>query len=167
MKLRYVVPVCIALAAGAGLSISALAQAPADTPTAAVPVPYQPSMGDLMNIGVQPRHIKLWLAGKQRNWTYASYELDELRNAFTRVGRTVPVYRTLDIPALTTAFMGASLDALEMAIKSNDAKAFTTAYRRLTDSCNACHQGSQHDMVVVKVPDANAYVDQEFRPKAH
>lgn len=159
-----------------GLPLLALSQS--QTPTAATPAPsaltatptpapYSPSMSDLMNIGVQPRHIKLWLAGKQQNWAYATYELDELRNAFTRVGRTIPVYRTLDIPTITTAFTKSSLDALDAAIKGHDSKAFNTAYRQLTDSCNACHQGAQHDMVVIKVPDTNAYADQEFGAKAH
>lgn len=164
MKPSHLMQVCIAFVMSIGMSLQVLAQAPVAAP-AAIPIPYQPSMSDLMNIGVQPRHIKLWLAGKQQNWVYATYELEELRNAFARVGRTVPIYRTLDIPALTTAFMQQSLDALDTAIKNHDAKAFTAAYRQLTDSCNACHRGAQHEMVVVKVPDANAYVDQDFRPQ--
>ncbi|MGC3983148.1 MAG: hypothetical protein QM808_17985 [Steroidobacteraceae bacterium] len=138
----------------------------AQTASTAVAVPYQPSLSDLMNIGVQPRHIKLWLAGKEQNWTYAAYELDELRNAFARVGRTVPVYRTLDMPLVLNAFMQKPLDDMSAAIKSQDAKAYTAAYRLLTNQCNACHQGSEHSMVVVKVPDAGAYVDQDFTGKA-
>ena len=27
-----------------------------------------------MNTVIQPRHIKLWLAGNARNWPYAEYE---------------------------------------------------------------------------------------------
>jgi len=70
----------------------------------APPVPdYHPSMGDLMTMAVQPRHIKLALAGREKNWKYAEYELSELRNAFTRIGRTIPVYRTADVPALIGA----------------------------------------------------------------
>lgn len=157
----------IFLMANVGACLQAHAQVPVATTVAPTPAPYQPSMSDLMNIGVQPRHIKLWLAGKQQNWTYAIYELDELRNAFARVGRTTPLYRTMDVPALIATFTQPSLSALDTAIKEHDAKAFTTAYRQLTDGCNACHQGMQHEMVVIKVPDANAYVDQEFRPRAH
>lgn len=140
------------------------AQTPAG-PTTAAAVPYQPSFSDLMNIGVQPRHIKLWLAGKQQNWSYAAYELDELRNALARVGRTVPVYRSLDVPQVMTAYTKASLTALDTAIKARDAKAFNKAYAELTASCNACHAGAEHAMVVVKVPDTNAFADQDFRAK--
>jgi hypothetical protein len=45
-------------------------------PAAAAPSPpadYHPSMGDLMTMAVQPRHTKLALAGRRRNWTYAAY----------------------------------------------------------------------------------------------
>ena len=135
---------------------------PAATPAA--PVPYQPSLSDMMNIGVQPRHIKLWLAGTQGNWSYAAYELDELRNAFKRVARTTPVYRNLDMAKVTEAFTQEPLAALDAAIKARNLHAFRSAYETLTDRCNACHQGAEHDMVVVKVPNGDAYVDQEFRP---
>jgi hypothetical protein len=36
------------------------------------------ALGDLMTAFVQPRHIKLGLAGKEQNWPYAAYELDQL-----------------------------------------------------------------------------------------
>jgi hypothetical protein len=133
------------------------------TTTTAIPVAYQPSMSDLMNIGVQPRHIKLWMAGKEQNWEYAAYELGELRGAFTRVGRTQPTYRALDVPQVIVAYTKASMEALDLAIKARDAKAFGKAYSELTASCNACHVGAEHSMVVIKVPNATGFVDQEFR----
>ena len=161
--------------AGLSLSLACAAQSPAAGAPAAppagaatppAPVPYAPSFSDLMNIGVQPRHIKLWLAGRARNWTYAAYELDELRNAFTRVARTVPVYRNLDVSAVINAFMKQPLDALGSAIEKQDAAAYVTAYGTLTERCNACHQGSEHPMVVVRVPSDSAYPDQDFRAVA-
>lgn len=164
MKSSKVVIIVAAAATGFCLPWTAPAQTSVSTPAVAA-VPYLPSMSDMMNIGVQPRHIKLWLAGRQQNWSYAAYELDELRSAFGRVGRTIPIYRTLDIPAITAAFTQQPLDALDAAIKSHDTKAFTVAYRQLTDNCNACHQSTQHSMVVVKVPDASAFPDQDFRPQ--
>ena len=142
------------------------AAGPGATPavTPAAPVPYQPSLSDMMNIGVQPRHIKLWLAGTQGNWNYATYELDELRNAFKRVARTTPVYRNLDMAKVLDTFTQEPLAALDAAIKARNLHAFRSAYETLTERCNACHLGAEHDMVVIKVPNGNAYVDQEFRP---
>src|SRR6201989_3646222 len=58
---------------------------------------YHPSMGDLMTMAIQPRHVKLGLAGQAKNWAYASYEADELKNAFSRIARTIPNYRNNDV----------------------------------------------------------------------
>jgi hypothetical protein len=125
---------------------------------------YRPSMGDLMTMAIQPRHIKLHLAGAQQNWSYAGYELGELRNAFARVARTVPSYRTVDTANLTTALTQAPLDALEQAIKARNPTQFVAAYAQLTEACNACHQGLNHAQVLIKVPAADAFPDQEFQP---
>ena len=60
---------------------------------AAAPTPdYHPSFGDLMTMAVQPRHIKLGIAGAAGNWAYAAYEVSELKNAFARIARTIPSY---------------------------------------------------------------------------
>ena len=58
------------------------------------------SLGDLMTMAIQPRHTKLGLAGQERNWPYAQYELSELRNAFARVARTIPINRKIDMEAV-------------------------------------------------------------------
>jgi hypothetical protein len=124
---------------------------------------YHPSFGDLMTMAVQPRHIKLGLAGKQRNWTYAAYELSELRNAFARIARTIPKYQSEDTAELMTAVVKAPLDAVNQAIMSGDLAKFTAAYAQLTNACNACHLSLKHAAVVIKVPEAAAYADQDFR----
>ena len=125
---------------------------------------YRPSMGDLMTMAVQPRHIKLGLAGKQKNWAYAKYELSELRNAFARIGRTIPAYQSVDTTALTAGVMGASLNAMEQAIDANSATQFNGAYIQLTEACNTCHRNRKHSVVVIKVPDTAEYADQNFVP---
>jgi len=142
------------------------AEAPATTGTAppTVIVDYHPSMADLMNIGIQPRHTKLGLAGQYKNWTYAAYELNELRNAFNRVAKTLPVFNSSDTAALIASMTQAPLADLEIAIKANDAALFKVAYGHLTEACNACHISQKKPMIVIKVPDASMYPDQEFRP---
>src|ERR1700733_293115 len=57
--------------------------------------PYHPGLGELMTAFVQPRHIKLGLAGAARNWAYAAYELGELRETFDDVGKLVLKHGTL------------------------------------------------------------------------
>ena len=48
-------------------------------------------------------HIKLGLAGREQNWTYAAYELDQLRETFADLAEILPKYRDLSIPDLTTS----------------------------------------------------------------
>jgi hypothetical protein len=47
---------------------------------------------------VQPRHIKLGLAGNEQNWPYAAYELDQLRETFADLAEILPKYRDSSIP---------------------------------------------------------------------
>lgn len=114
----------------------------------------------------QPRHIKLGLAGKQRNWPYAAYELSELRNAFARIARTIPKYQSTDTAELMTAVAKAPLEAVDQAIMSGDLAHFTAAYAQLTSACNACHRSLKLAAVVIKVPDAALYPDQDLRRQA-
>ena len=156
----------LALLAGA-ITLAVLnsgnAQTPA-SPEAATPPAYRLSVGDLMTIAVQPRHIKLALAGQERNWTYAAYELRELQGAFERMAHAVPTYRSMNMADLITATIKAPMEDVAAAIKSSDAAKFAEAYAQLTATCNACHQSTDHSAVVIQVPKASAYPDQDFRP---
>ena len=155
----------ITLAAGAALFLLALGSTPHAQAPASPPSPdYHPSMGDLMTMAVQPRHTKLGLAGARGNWTYATYELAELRNAFARIARTIPIYGSTDTAAIIDAMTRTPLAALESAVKSADAQKFSSAYSQLTAACNACHASQAHAMVVIKAPAESAYADQDFEP---
>jgi len=144
------------------------AQSPPPKPSPATPAvnptpDYHPSLGDLMTMAIQPRHIKLGLAGQERNWPYAQYELSELRNAFARVARTIPTYRNIDMTAVIGALTTEPLKAVEQAIHAQDAGQFKAAYAGLTTACNACHLSQDHASVVIRVPNSNPYPDQDFR----
>jgi hypothetical protein len=151
----------LVLAPVPGVVAEPSAQSPA---TSTPPMPdYHPSMGDLMTMAIQPRHTKLGLAGRQKNWTYAAYELSELRNAFARIARTIPSYRNADMTALIDAMTREPLAAVEQAIHDADANRFNTAYERLTAVCNGCHRSQDHAMVVIKMPRGDIYSDQDFQ----
>ena len=132
-------------------------------PAATATPDYHPSLGDLMTMAVQPRHTKLGLAGRQSNWPYAQYELSELRNAFARVARTIPIYRSIDMAAVIGALTTEPLKAVEQAIHAQDAGQFKAAYAGLTTACNACHLSQDHAPIVIRVPNTNPYADQDFR----
>jgi len=147
------------LAAGCAV-LAASGLAPVRAPAQTAQPDYHPSLGDLMTMAVQPRHIKLGLAGKARNWPYLTYEASELRNAFNRVARTVPAYRNQDMAGMVEANMKDPLDRLEAAIKARDGRRFDQAYAAVTHACNTCHQGLGHPEVVIEVPQAWMYPDQ-------
>ena len=139
----------------------------AQAPAAANSQPdYHPSMGDLMTMAIQPRHAKLWQAGRNGNWVYAEYELSELRNAFARIARTIPTYRNADMTALIGTMTTQPLQSVEDSIRGKDVARFKTAYEQLTVTCNACHVSQEHAMVVIRVPSGDTYPDQDFNGTA-
>lgn len=141
--------------AGVGALSVAFAQAPG-----APQVDYHPSFADLMTMAVQPRHIKLGIAGKARNWEYVAYEARELRNAFNRVARTIPTFNKQSMPDMFNANIMPAMDKLDAAIKAKDGAAFDAAYREVTTSCNNCHTGLDHAYIVIHEPAASPYADQ-------
>ncbi len=66
---------------------------------------------------------------------------------------------------LVDAALGQPVNAVEAAIKQQDAKKFAVAYDQLTQGCNACHQAVDHPFVVIKAPDASAFPDQNFNAR--
>ncbi|HLZ68014.1 MAG TPA: hypothetical protein VKQ29_17450 [Aliidongia sp.] len=152
---------CAALASLVGYA--GIASAPAATP-GATPPDYRLVTSDLMNAVIQPRHIKLWLAGKARNWALAEYERHNLQGAFNRMAVAIPDYKGTRMTDMLDAFTKLPFDDLAAAIKAKDDAQFAQAYGELTDGCNSCHQSADHAMAVIKVPDAAAFPDQEFDP---
>jgi hypothetical protein len=131
---------------------------------AAPPAAYRPGLGDLMTMTVQPRHIKLALAGREQNWAYAAYELRELEEAFERVARSWPQWRAVPIAEMIPALTHDPMTALAQAIKAADATKFAAAYGQLTDGCNACHKAADRAVIVIQPPTASSFPDQDFRP---
>jgi hypothetical protein len=143
--------VTIAVAAALCVPSVAIAQHPA-------------ALGDLMTAFVQPRHIKLGLAGQERNWPYAAYELGQLRETLTDLAEILPKYRDLSIPDMITTTVNEPLAGLDRAIKAADSSQFAAAYGQLTAGCNACHRSYDRAVIVIHLPTANAFPDQDFRP---
>jgi hypothetical protein len=149
-----------AIAAMAMVATAAVAQAPAPAPP---PQPgYRPGLGDLMTATVQPRHIKLGLAGHEKNWVYADYELHELQEAFERAASVWPKWRNVPVAEMIAFNTQGPIEALDQAIKAKDSEKFAASYKQLTEACDTCHQGAGRAMIVIHVPDAAAYPDQDF-----
>jgi hypothetical protein len=155
------IPTAVMLSAALGVTFMAWTAA---AQNAADPQPYRPGLGDLMTMTVQPRHIKIALGGRERNWAYARYELHELQEAFERVVRVWPKYRGLPLGGMIDAIVAGPMDELGKAIDGKDAAAFDAAYGKLTAGCDACHQAANVGQIVIKVPEASSFPDQDFRP---
>ena len=158
---RIAVLAALSLASAAGAAFSQTA--PPTPPASSGPVPYVMGMGDLMNTLIQPRHAKLGLAGKAENWPLANYALSELRQAFAGIVKAVPKFHGMPVGDLVDLALTQPLNAVEAAIKQQDAQKFAAAYDQITQGCNACHMELDHPYVVIKTPDASAFPNQEFK----
>ena len=179
-------PLAVALAAGSfslaaaaiGIAQGAPAPAPAakGAPPAAAgkaPAPlvildFKPTLSDLMTMLIQPRHLKLWAAAQQRNWTLAAFELNEMRSAFDKIAATIPKYpqptTSVDLGPTFISLMGPKIQQVNGAITGQNPMQFATAFNDMTTTCNSCHEALNHPYLVIKVPDATGYPNQDFRP---
>jgi len=154
--------VAAALAASAALlPLTVGAQAPSDN----APPPYRPSLADLMTTTVQPRHVKLAFAGREKNWVFAAYELKQLSDAFDRLSVQWPQWRQQRIVELVETIVRDPLFDLDIAVKDKNEAKFAEAYGHLTDACNACHEAALKTPVVIQDPKEAMFPDQDFRPK--
>ena len=158
---RIAVLAALSLAGAAG--VASAQTAPPTPPASSGPVPYVMGMGDLMNTLIQPRHAKLGLAGRAENWALANYALSELRQVFAGIVKAVPKFRGMPVGDLVDLALTQPLNAVEAAIKQQDAQKFAAAYDQITQGCNACHMELDHPYVVIKTPDASAFPNQEFK----
>ena len=134
------------------IGIPARAQNPQPT-KAADTSSYLPSLSDLMIATIQPRHIRLWLAGKLQNWEFASYELGNLKGAFRRLSVAHPMQGNVPLQDMIASVTADPIADLEKAIKAKDLTSFAQAYESLTEGCNSCHAALNHQEVVIKVPE--------------
>jgi hypothetical protein len=160
--------VFVAMLAPSAIVAALLAQTAntdAQAPQAAAPTPFDAGIGDLMNMIVQPHHIKLWLAGKEGNWTLADYEAREVKSALAKVAKARPNFRNQPVTELVESFTGAAFEALDAAVHDRDGAKFADAYAGLNTGCNGCHTALNQPQIVIRVPEQGSYPDQEFRPR--
>jgi hypothetical protein len=162
-RLFSTIAVLMPVLLGALLAQSADTAAQSPAPTSPAPTVFNPGVGELMNLIVQPRHTKLWFAGHEANWTLAEYEIKELRSALANVAKARPVFRERSVAESVEMFMGGAFRAVDEAIRARDASKFAEAYATVNAGCNACHSALNQAQVVIKTPEQPSYPDQEFR----
>jgi len=125
--------------------------------------PFTPGLGEIMTLQ-QMRHMKLWFAGRSGNWALADYELDELKEGYEDIGTYFPTKDDVPTGPMAAAIIDKEVAELDKAIKAKDAKGFVADFDKLTASCNACHQASKKEFIVVQRPTGNPYANQSFAP---
>uniref|UniRef100_Q07SQ9 Cytochrome c domain-containing protein n=1 Tax=Rhodopseudomonas palustris (strain BisA53) TaxID=316055 RepID=Q07SQ9_RHOP5 len=115
-------------------------------------------LADLME-GAQSRHIKLWFAGRARNWDLAAYETGQIK---ARLEEAAALYPRLPIGDLST--MVGPLDTMAQAVQAKDGARFASAFDEMTRACNACHQVNNRGFIAIKRPTAPAFSNQVFEP---
>jgi hypothetical protein len=124
--------------------------------TAAAGDQYVPQLVDIMN-AAQTRHMKLYLAGKGRNWDLADYELQLLRQ---KIADAALLYG--DIPVSNVTKMIEPLNAIGEAVKAKDSRRFDSTFAALTEGCNSCHASMNRSFIVIRLPTEQPFGNQLF-----
>ena len=119
---------------------------------------YPPKLDDIM-ITTQLRHIKLWFAGKLRNWELAAYEVERIKASLTNAAELY-----LEMPVKYVTATAGPVQSIHDAIEAKDSTRFAKAFNDLTAACNACHQAIGRGFIVIQVPTASPFRDQSFSP---
>ena len=116
-----------------------------------------PGLGEIMTLQ-QLRHIKLWFAGRARNWPLADYELGELNEGFEDVSKLLG-------GDIIDKNVGAAMKDLQKIVDDKNAAGFAGAYDRLSAGCNNCHRTLDHAFIAIQRPTVLPYSDQNFTPQ--
>jgi len=119
---------------------------------------YAVSLSDAMQL-TQLRHIKLWLAGRNKNWPLANYELAQLKDTFDKAAMLY-----LNIPVEYIAAVEKPLGVLSDAVAAKDAAQFQRGFKALQAACNDCHKAADVGFIAIETPSASVFPDQSFAP---
>ena len=117
---------------------------------------YVGTLSDIMGL-TQLRHIKLWYAGRARNWSLTNFEIGQIEETF---GKAAMLYR--NIPVEFIASVEKPLDALRKAAAAKDAGLFDKAFADLNNECNNCHRAAQVGFIKIQTPTSSPFTDQQF-----
>jgi hypothetical protein len=88
---------------------------------------YLPSISDFMIATIQPRHVRLWVAARSGDWSFAAYELGNLKGAFDRLGRAHPVEHEIPLQEMILSVTSQPFEDMHNAIESKDRVVFSKA----------------------------------------
>jgi hypothetical protein len=130
----------------------------AGRPAAADSRSYVPELGDIME-ATQLRHLKLWYAGREKNWRLAEYELQRIKRSFQDAMMFYP-----GLPVANMVTMTRPAAQIGDAIKAHASAKFAKAFGDMTAACNSCHREQGYGFIVIKIPTAPPFSNEAFAP---
>jgi hypothetical protein len=119
---------------------------------------YKPGFGEFMS-GIQAHHSKLWFAGQNENWKLADFEVHEIMEAIEDIQK----FQTQRKESQMLGMINPALDSINNAIQQKNPAFFKRSYTLLTNTCNNCHRATNFEFNVVKIPDTQAFSNQDFK----
>ncbi len=105
---------------------------------------------------------KLYLAGENENWKLSEFYAHEIEETIEEIENAKVVDEGYDISALVGTMTNPAFEKVEKSIHDKNAKAFADSYKLLIQSCNACHQATEHQFVKIEVPVKGKGFSQDF-----
>lgn len=118
---------------------------------------YKPGIGEFM-MNVQAHHTKLWFAGKAGNWSLATFEVEEIKEALSDVQE----FNADEPETQTIPIIFPPLDSISKAIEQKNEIKFKKSFSLLTNTCNTCHRATRHGFNVIQIPESNPFPNQNF-----
>ncbi len=119
---------------------------------------YKPGLGEFMQ-GIQLHHAKLWFAGQNQNWPLADFEIHEIQEALEDIQK----FCSDRSEVKTIGMISPAIDSVNNAIQSKSSELFKSSFILLTNTCNNCHQATEHGFNVVTIPTNLPVVNQDFK----
>ena len=121
---------------------------------------YKPGFGEFMG-NIQIHHAKLWFAGEHQNWKLADFEMNEIKENLEGIQK----YCSDRTETKSIGMLNLAMDSLNNAILKKNKGMFQKNYISLTNSCNACHQATNHEYNVIIIPKTPPFSNQDFQIK--
>jgi len=118
---------------------------------------YKPGFGEFMS-SIQIHHAKLWFAGQNQNWKLADFEINEIKESLDDISK----YCTDRIESKSLEMIKNPLDSVGNAIQHQNLQQFKGTYILLTNTCNNCHQQTEHEFNVITIPKTPPVSNQKF-----
>lgn len=119
---------------------------------------YKPGFGEFME-SIQIHHAKLWFAGKNQNWELADFEVNEIKENLEGIKK----YCSDRAESKSIGMIDEAMDSISVVIQQKNQNSFREKYMDLTNTCNKCHQETQHEFNVIKIPEMPPFSNQDFK----